>query len=219
MKKSQLILNIIFGNRCASCGQPMNITCDDNVCRQCSHELAKKLVNGPITINDPNIVADKFLFYYNDEKIKEMVLQMKDHPSRKICGYFAQVAAKCISDDLSFPEFDIITHCPRKPSKKRNIGYDHSQYFAKLLAENLNKPYYNVILRREGGKEQKKIKHLALRAKNIKNKFYINANHNIKRKRVLIVDDIVTTASTAKECARVLKEAGARKVMALFILD
>lgn len=219
MKASTIIQNIIFGNICPCCNRPMEITDPRNMCEQCDKLLRNHLYNAPIRINDINISADKFLFSYKYPPVREVVLEMKYKPLRKSCCYFAELAAECIKNDVDFPDFDIITHCPRKPSKKRRIGYDHSQYMAQQLAQITGKPYLELLYRRGGGNEQKKMKDLKARMNNIKNKFYINDKLSCRKKRVLIIDDIVTTASTAKECARVLKEAGAQKVMALFILD
>ncbi len=219
MKFSEILKNIIFGNICPSCEEPMAITDTRNMCEKCDAMLRKHLHNKPIRINDINISADKFLFSYKYQDVRSVVLQMKRHPSHKACTYFAELAAECLKADDDFPDFDIITHCPRKPSKKRRIGYDHSQYFAQQLARLMDKPYIDLLCRREGGKEQKTLRNVFDRARNVQNKFYANPKNSCRRKRVLIVDDIVTTASTARECARVLKESGARKIMALFILD
>lgn len=219
MDIKELIANIIFTNRCAVCDGVMTIDDPNDACAKCTEEMHEHLKNAPIVINDKNIMGDKFLFSYKDETVRDIVLRMKYQPLHKACRYFANIAADCIESDLSFPEFDIITHCPRKLSRKRSVGYDHSQHFARLLAKRLNKPYVELLGRYKGGKEQKKVKSLRERQKNIENKFYARNFQKAKDKRVLIVDDIITTGSTAKECARVLREAGVRNVSALFILD
>ncbi|MBE6688112.1 MAG: ComF family protein [Ruminococcaceae bacterium] len=215
----KLLNNIIFGNICPVCRQPMEITDSSLAHAKCIELLNQKLKNGVISINDINITADKFLFSYSNSTALEMVLEMKSHTIRKACKLFATIAAKCISEDVTFPDFDVVTHCPRKPAKKRINGYDHSQLFAKYLAQMLGKPYLELVKRRETGGEQKKMKSVSARKKNVKNKFFHNTKYPVKKTRVLIVDDVITTGSTAIECASVLKRAGARQVSALFILD
>ena len=148
-----------------------------------------------------------------------MVLDMKEDPLRQNCKYFARIATECIMNDPVFADCEIITYCPRKPAKERYIGYDHSGCFAEYIAERSGKTFMKLLKRREGGKEQKTIKRIENRIKNVHGKFYFNDKMNCKGKSVLLVDDIITSGSTVKECARILKEAGAAKILALFILD
>ena len=53
------------------------------------------------------------------------------------------------------------------------------------------------------------------RQKNIKNAFVMRPNYNIQDCTILLVDDIFTTGVTMDECAKVLKSAGAKKVIGL----
>lgn len=219
MKIPQLIVNAIFGNTCPCCKELMTICDERYVCSNCDKLLRGFLKNQSVAIPSDYIIADKYLFEYSNQTVRKIVIEMKNRPLKKNCEYFADIAAECIKNDLDFPDFDIIAHCPRKPSKKRIIGYDHSQYFAKALAVHMNKPYIDLIGRYQSGKEQKTLKSIHQRSANVKNKFYAKSPDTVKRKRILIVDDIVTSGSTVNECAKILKKSGARKVLALFILN
>ena len=53
------------------------------------------------------------------------------------------------------------------------------------------------------------------RQKNIKNAFALALDQEVKHKTILLVDDIFTTGATMDECAKVLKAAGAKKVVGL----
>ena len=219
MKLSELARNVIFTNPCTLCQKKLDVSDPSDACPECMEILRSKMKNGVIQINDINIFADKFLFSYSDKDVRNLVLEIKYNRRFKPTRLFATLAAEAVKNDPDFPEFDVITHCPRTPHKKRLMGYDHSQMFAKYLAEKLDIPYAELIKRHEGGKEQKKTKNIKERTQNIQNKFYINKKRSPKGLRVLIVDDIITSGSTAKACAEVLVKAGAMKVMALFILD
>ena len=50
------------------------------------------------------------------------------------------------------------------------------------------------------------------RAENVRGAFRVDAPGRVRGRRVLLVDDVVTTGATANECARVLKQAGATSV-------
>lgn len=209
----------IFGNCCILCNEVLDIECEYEVCSECDKLLRNFLQNKPIVIDDVSIAADKFLFFYTNKIIRKLVLDMKETPLKKYCSYFARIAAECIEKDPVFSDFDIVTYCPRKPSKARIVGYDHSQLFAEYISEFTHKSFITLLKRREGGKEQKKIKRINERMENVKDKFYFNSKSNCRGKTVLLVDDIITSGSTVKECAHILKKAGAAKVLVLFILD
>ena len=53
------------------------------------------------------------------------------------------------------------------------------------------------------------------RLKNVKDAFYVKSIENIKGKRVLIIDDVLTTGSTLKECGKALKDAKPKSIYAL----
>ncbi len=74
----------------------------------------------------------------------------------------------------------------------------------------------NILIKERDTKAQSKLSKKE-RAINIKDVFKIIDYKTIKNMKILIFDDIYTTGSTANECARVLKEAGAEKVSVLTI--
>lgn len=219
MKLFDKIGYAIFGNTCISCGEPMDMECEYEVCPECDKILRSHLQDKAIVIDDISIAADKFLFFYNNKLLRHLVLEMKDNTLKRNCSYFARIASECIEKDPVFSDFDIVTHCPRKPSKARIIGYDHSELFAKYISKFTCKPFLKLLKRHEGGSEQKKIKRIADRMANVQGKFYFNSEYSCRGKTVLLVDDIITSGSTVKECARILKKAGAAKILVLFILD
>lgn len=68
-----------------------------------------------------------------------------------------------------------------------------------------------VLIRKKKTKDQT---HLSLeeRERNVRGAFVVRANSALQGKKVILVDDVMTTGSTLKECARVLKDAGADEV-------
>ncbi len=70
------------------------------------------------------------------------------------------------------------------------------------------------LVRRKGGRPQVGLRPKE-RRRNIRGCFAVTSSKNVRGRKVLLVDDILTTGATAKECARVLKEAGAEEVRLL----
>ncbi|MBU0558042.1 MAG: ComF family protein, partial [Bacteroidetes bacterium] len=52
---------------------------------------------------------------------------------------------------------------------------------------------------------------------NVMDAFRINKKKKIKIKTVALIDDVITTGSTMKECARILKSAGVEKIYAISV--
>jgi competence protein ComFC len=101
--------------------------------------------------------------------------------------------------------------CERKcQSQEKDLqkrGFNQSVIIAKILSKFSGLPVcYNMLEKTKQTKQQVELKMIE-RQNNLKNAFI--ANPKAKRfKKVLIVDDVLTTASTINECARVLLNSG-----------
>ena len=114
-------------------------------------------------------------------------------------------------------EADLVIPVPMNKIKRIKRLYNHSQ----ILAENIG----NVLKKRVRSDILLKIKHTkpqtglskAQRLKNLVGAFKIQNGTSITNKRILLVDDVITTSSTASLCAKLLKKAGASEVIMLCI--
>jgi predicted amidophosphoribosyltransferase len=61
------------------------------------------------------------------------------------------------------------------------------------------------------------MKNKSKRQKNLANAFLVRNKHHITSKNILLIDDVVTTGTTLIECARVLKDSGAKNVFCLVL--
>ncbi len=93
--------------------------------------------------------------------------------------------------------------------KKWKRGYNQTELIAKYMAKKLDIPYMDTLTKVRNTKTQSSLsaKH---RETNVKNAFKCKCD--IKGKRILLIDDIITTGLTINECSRILKRAGATRV-------
>ncbi|HBO17232.1 MAG: ComF family protein [Candidatus Moranbacteria bacterium GW2011_GWE2_35_2-] len=122
--------------------------------------------------------------------------------------------------DLRLP--DIIIPIPLHPHRLRWRGFNQSQLLAQYLGKNLTPGFdipilENNLIRKYYTSPQMKIKNYKERQRNIQNAFTVLQKENIKNKNILLVDDIATTGSTLFECAKILKQSGAKKVFGIVI--
>jgi len=130
--------------------------------------------------------------------------------------YIGEKIACAMADRLRGEDFSagLVIPVPMNKEKKRARGYNQAGIIAKNLAVLLKLPYTEKLLIREGKTDAMSRLSPEERRINIENAFKVkeNAPEKIAGKRILLVDDIYTTGSTADACSRALLSAGAAEV-------
>ena len=150
------------------------------------------------------------LFYEN--RVRDSLLRYKFGRLTGYAGIYARFMAKCIDENEI--SCDIITWVSVSRKRMRERGYDQSELLAEATAKLLGIPCVRTLNKVRRTVRQSRIKSDAGRKENVKGAYRCVSAEQIAGKRVLLVDDIVTSGSTLAECARVLKEAGAASVCA-----
>ena len=136
-------------------------------------------------------------------KYRERVLLVK--PLSEILIRFAGASLPCAS-------FDAIAPVPLFPGRERERGYNQSLLLSQRLSVALGLP----LLKRSLIRSRETPSQISLskekRLKNVRGAFDVRTPSLIQKKRILLIDDILTTGATANACAAALKEAGAVSV-------
>jgi ComF family protein len=117
---------------------------------------------------------------------------------------------------VSTEPFDSLVPVPLHPTRIRERGYDQIAALIGLLAERSRKPVC-LCLRRPRYTESQTRFSRKERLQNLQNAFELRKGTSVLGKRLLLVDDVLTTGSTLDECARVLKSHGAKSVRAITV--
>lgn len=104
--------------------------------------------------------------------------------------------------------FDLIIPVPLHPSRKRKRGYNQSAKFAEGLGQKLGIPFSDDLVRRKVKTETQTRKTKLNRWQNVTEVFEIKSPDMIQGKKILLVDDVVTTGATLEACGNFLLEAG-----------
>lgn len=116
------------------------------------------------------------------------------------------------------PPVDCITNVPIHPKRLRERGFNQAKVIAQTLAELIDSPYQDLLIRTVHGSHQASIQSRVERLKHVANHFTINSNlASSVPNTVLLIDDVFTTGSTLNECARVLKANGCKIVIGLTV--
>ncbi|EKD30277.1 MAG: phosphoribosyltransferase [uncultured bacterium (gcode 4)] len=112
----------------------------------------------------------------------------------------------------------VITTVPLHFLSHLRRGYNHSEILAKGIAKQEGNTFHNLLRKSRMTKHQAKLDRSG-RLRNVRNSFSFRKKYlkTIAWKDIILVDDVVSTGSTANECAGLLKKNGARRVFGLFL--
>jgi ComF family protein len=104
-------------------------------------------------------------------------------------------------------DIDVIVPVPLHPTKVKKRGFNQSEIIAASMAEILNITLDTQSLIRIKNTESQTNKSRAQRAENMKDVFGLSNSAQLKGKRVLLLDDILTTGATPESCITSLQKA------------
>ena len=192
------------------------------VCRRCYRQLANLYVN---IYRRPHR-GEKFylervywnyympLFYFADP-IQELIHQLKYHYFFIYAKFLVFMGIKRFAEIDFFSQFEMIIPVPIHPAKKRLRGYNQALVIAKQISQVLNIKYSSHGLKRLRHSSSQTLLSATQRQKNMEQTFQLGDLKNLQGKKVILVDDVVTTGATANACCKILKQAGADKIFVL----
>ncbi|WKC78321.1 ComF family protein [Borreliella turdi] len=191
------VLRSIFLPFCVFCRK--RYVSSNALCNQC-----KSLFNFKIKF-DENLI---YFFEYK-EHYKSLILSYKRDGQKSIGRFLASGIAKCLSNI----DFDQIVTVPCSFKRKLFYGFDHMEYIGILLSR-FGFNYMNIFSRKYG-KSQKLMKG-NLRFKNLENKIKLRSKYkNFQFKKIVLLDDIVTTGTSMCICEDLVMQCGAYNVIRL----
>ncbi len=145
--------------------------------------------------------------------IKKIIQQIKFHQALNYLPHIEWLLNK--EGDLAyFKEIEIVVPVPLAEARLKKRGFNQSEKIFYHWAKEKGWSWQNSLIRKKDTIPQYDLSP-SERQKNIKNAFALALDQEVKHKTILLVDDIFTTGATMDECAKVLKAAGAKKVVGL----
>ena len=117
--------------------------------------------------------------------------------------------------DLRLPKVQAIVPMPISTQRLADRGYNQMLIIAKIMAKQLNIPVWQPVIR-AAQHSQKGLSRIE-RLENIENQFQIIATEKRKYKKVLIIDDVVTTGSSIHALNQALTELGCQQIFSACI--
>jgi Predicted amidophosphoribosyltransferases len=208
--------DIFYPTKCILCGK---ITNDKGICESCGDQLngAAALSHRIITVGKLEIPCYS-LYEYKNATVKKLVVYLKKHNNKKIYEYLAQKFCCIIQKDLNQFNNACVTFVPRTKSSLQTNGFDQAELLAKETAKALKSASFQKLLRRKSHTSEQKFLSRQEREKNAKNMVTLRSK-NALPKSVILMDDVITTGSTAKACVNELVQNGTENIVCLFISE
>jgi ComF family protein len=140
------------------------------------------------------------------------VRSLKYSQATHVARDLAKLLQACVQMWYEHIDFDAVTCVPLHRRKEKDRTFNQSELLARCLARALRKPLMARCLARSKNTDTQTGLSMLQRRKNVKDAFEADMPDWIEGRRLLLVDDVMTTGATVSECARVLKEAGAAGV-------
>ncbi len=206
------ILDIVFPVNCVSCNKSGEILCLEciSLFPKAERECAEWIYP---------------LYDYRHPPVKKLIWQLKYNKKRRLADILGQLMYENIILELSdlsilenFRE-PILIPIPLSQKRLKERGYNQALLLCEKI-EKINKDLKiskNVLMKIKETEHQVNIKDRSERLKNLIGTFAIKNENLIQKRNIILIDDVTTTGATLGEARKILKNAGAKKIIAFTI--
>ena len=206
MKLFHRLSQWLYPPKCVLCGRILEKDQTD-LCHHCRiHAPECPVLNSKY----PYLNSWVALWYYEDT-VRRSLLRYKFYGKRSYASAYARLLGIKLMKEEKL-DFDILTFVPISAKRRRKRGFDQVELLAEKLGPQIGKAPQPLLRKRRDNPAQSGIVGQAERRANVLGVYEVMNPELLVGKRILLLDDIITTGATASECARVLLTAGAKEV-------
>lgn len=206
----QDFLSIIYPHNCAACGADV-LGKRHLLCWNCLKSLPltgfetqpTNLVSQLFVGRMPVEMASALLFFSKDSKVQHLIHQVKYKGKKDLGHYLGTLMGHAILQ-AHWGELDFIVPVPLNKKKAAKRGFNQAKILADGISEVMQKPVAEVALVRSKFTETQTHKNRMSRWQNVEDVFELGDTKGFENKRVLLVDDVVTTGATLEACGQKL---------------
>ncbi len=218
MKFTEILEDFVFlfyPNYCRGCSESL-VKGEKIICTRCMLDLPKSNYHlerdNPFYLKFSGRIPVKFVMtlfkFVKQGKVQHLLHALKYKNQPEIGVQLGRVYGADLVNEKYKDQFDVIVPVPLHESKKRKRGYNQSEEFGKGLSEVLEIPCTEKFLKRTRATSTQTKKSKLNRWENVSEVFEVEQKEELKGKRILLVDDVVTTGATLEACGQKLLEAG-----------
>ena len=206
MKLVHHIMELLFPRKCVLCRKLLKKE-ETDLCGICRVEAP----GYPVSKRNPQFLDSFAAVWYYEECVRSSLLRFKFAGARSYANAYGRLLAMKVLETL--PEgIDVLTWIPVSPLRKLRRGYDQVELIARAVGKELGMKPVLTLKKVRHNRPQSGISDAAGRRANVLGAYRVVRPEVLADKRVLLLDDILTTGATMSEAARMLKTAGAKEV-------
>lgn len=207
MKIQERLMRLLFPPKCVLCGQLLQEE-ETDLCHSCRADTEEC----PVTRQRRLPFLDSWLaVWYYEDWVRRSIIRFKFRGMRGYAACYGRLLAMKLQRE--HPDgFDILTWVPVSGLRKFLRGYDQVELLADALGQELGMEPTALLKKVRHNRPQSSIRGEAQRRANVLGVYRVTEPGTLKNKKILLLDDVITTGSTVGECARVLLTAGCAEV-------
>ena len=204
---------------CAVCGNELDESSRDGLCCDCSRPFissccghcgralensTRKFCDACLYIDRENDRFDiaRAPYRYADESVHKLVWKLKYGSN----PYYAKIMARGMAEYAKelIEACDCLTYVPLHPKKQRKRTYNQAERLAHYISEITGKPVKNFLRKTTYSESAATTLGRKERIELVRNTFELT--EDVRKLKILLIDDVLTTGTTAGECAKALKD-------------
>ncbi|MCU0427654.1 MAG: hypothetical protein MUF71_18735 [Candidatus Kapabacteria bacterium] len=236
----QSVINVLAPRKCLVCGNvfeetftPKRFDVMSHICQRCFDRLP--IAPKPDTLLGEiakNFLGEKFAFsriisrfakkddleqeYLHEEDnaaVSEIIYAIKYHGMKDAGRAFGRELGETLQM-LGWTDYDALVPVPIHSARKRERGYNQSDFIAQGVADILHIPVQTAWVHRKNYTLSQTYFSFEERKENVRNVFAVNPQkvQSLRGASILLIDDILTTGSTLNACGVTLLEGGAKRI-------
>lgn len=200
------IADLLFPPKCILCGKILKRG-ELDLCGECRIHSPEC----PISKRKLPFLDSWLALWHYEGNVRRSLIRYKFYGKRHYAvGYGRLLAMKILREHED--TFDLISWVPVSKWRRLRRGYDQVELLAEAVCAELGSEPVRCLRKVRHTPSQSGIKGQAQRRANVLGAYRAVNPEYFQGKRILLLDDIITTGSTVGECARVLLTAGAKEV-------
>ena len=207
-----LLLDLFFPPKCMFCGALIErssmVICNDCMLSELP-EVERELPKVPYF--EKSVAT----FWY-EEPVIGSILRFKFHGMTTYGQQFAVWLSGTIRDKLD-GQYDLISWVPCSKRRRWSRGFDQAELLAKTVAEQLGAEAVRTLYKVKHNPKQSRTKGAARRKANVLGAYRACEPERFQGKRILLIDDVLTTGATLSECGKTLLMAGSGQLVCAVI--
>jgi ComF family protein len=207
------LVDFVYPNFCLVCSRSL---CEpsERICRSCLDAIPRRSPVLGYLANEqsPEDRLPYLAIWEYQEPLPAIIHALKYGGTWKVASQLGHEIAAQIINHEEFASADLLVPVPLHRLRRRERGYNQSQKLAEEISKFTRQPVAMALHRVRNTRTQTALS-ATERRRNVRGAFRVRSGAAVLGRRVLLVDDVLTTGATAQECARTLGQAGASEVM------